>query len=193
MPSPGAPNVLEINLGPPLVIKQVDGHLPLIPRDNPFIQPFNVSVPGITVAQALTLRPSLAHSDDPVQGWATIVLGFPSLFLDLKPTQVELARFLFPTTVIEWLGNNDALVPALLGQLAALTPIDAFTASYSQVLDELAKTHATLITANIPDVTEIPFFTSAQRIADQTGIPIETITSMLGIAAGDYLRITAQT
>ena len=193
VPEPGAPNVLElVSPGPPPVIAQKEGHLPPIPRDNPFIQPFNLSVPGITVAQALTMRPSLTQTADPVQGWATIVLGFPSLFLNLKPTQIELAKSLFPTTVIEWLGNNDALVPALLGQLPALTPIDSFSASYSQVLDELAKTHATLITANIPDVTEIPFFTSAQRIADHAGIPIEVVTSTLGIGAGDYVRITAQ-
>jgi hypothetical protein len=63
---------------------------------------------------------------------------------------------------------------------------------YGQVLDELAKTHATLITANIPDVTEIPFFTSAQRIADHAGVPIEVVTSAPGIGAGDYVRVTAQ-
>jgi hypothetical protein len=195
VPPPGAPNVLElVTLGPPPVIRQAPGSLPPIPRDNPFCQPFNLSVPGITVAQALSLRPTLTPSSpDPVQGWATIVLGFPSLFLDLKPTQIELAKFLHPTTVIEWLGNNDALVPALLGQLAALTPLDAFAASYGQVLDELAKGPATLIVGNIPDVTEIPFFTSAQRLADRTGLPIEIVTSRLGIGAGDYVRITAQT
>jgi len=164
--------------GPPPVIAQAPGSLPPIPRDNPFFQPFNVSVPGITVAQALTLRPSLTPTPDPVARLGTIVLGFPSLFLDLKPTQIELAKFLHPTTVIEWLG--------------ALTPIDTFTARYGQVLDELSKTHATLITANIPDVTEIPFFTSAQRIADHAHLPIEVVTSMLGIGAGDYVRITAR-
>jgi len=178
--------------GPPPDIEQVPGTLPPIPRDNPLIVPFNVSVPGITVAQSLTMRPTLEHSDDPVQGWAMIVLGFPSLFLNQKPTQIELAKSLFPTTVIEWLGNNDALVPALLGQLPALTPIDSFTASYRQVLDELAKTHAQLITANIPDVTEIAFFIPGQRIAERAGLPVETVTSMLGIGAGDYVRVTGQ-
>jgi hypothetical protein len=71
------PNVLElVTLGPPPVIQQAPGHLPPIPRDNPFIQPFNLSVPGITVAQALSLHPTLTppSNPDPVQGWATIVL-----------------------------------------------------------------------------------------------------------------------
>jgi hypothetical protein len=193
VPYPGAPNVLQLeSMGPPPVIAPAPGKLPPIPRDDPFLQPFNLSVPGITVAQALTLRPSLTPSADPVQGWATIVLGFPSLFLGLQPTQIESAKFLHPTTIIEWLGNNDALVPALLGQLAALTPIATFTDKYRQVLDELSTTQATLITANIPDVTEIPFFTSAETIAYQSGLPIEMVTSMLGIGAGDYVRITAQ-
>jgi hypothetical protein len=203
VPYPGAPNVLELkSFGPPPVIKPAPGSLPpppVPPRDNPLILPTNVSIPGITVAQALTLRPSLARSPDPVQGWATIVLGFPSLLLPpnpllpQNPTQIELAKFLHPTTIIEWLGNNDALVPALLGQLAALTPIATFTANYRQVLTELSTTHATLITANIPDVTEIGFFTSAQTIATKAGLPLETVTSMLGIGAGDYVRVTGLT
>jgi hypothetical protein len=179
--------------GPPPQIGPAQGNLPPIPRDNPFILPTNVSVPGITVAQALTLRPSLTPSPDPVQGWATIVLGFPSLFLGQKPTQIELAKFWHPTTLIEWLGNNDALVPALLGQLAALTPIATFTDSYQQVLKELSTTHATLIIGNIPDVTEIGFFTSAQAIATKAGVSLETVTSVLDIGAGDSVRVTGLT
>jgi hypothetical protein len=55
----------------------------------------------------------------------------------------------------------------------------------------LAATNASLITANIPDVTEIPFFTPVPRIAKETGLPLSTVTSVLGVSSSDYLRTTA--
>ena len=100
------------------------------------------------------------------------------------------ALALKPTTVILWLGNNDALVPAITGQLAALTPLSIFTAAYHAVIGTLATTKATLITANIPDVTAIPYFTSATSLAEEAHVPLTTVTSVLGIGGGDYIRTT---
>ena len=191
VPFPGAPNVLQVvSLSPVPVIQPVAGSLPF-PRDNPDEQPTNVSVPGVTVAQALTLRPSPTPQPG-VPQWATLVLGFPSLLQGSAPTEIELAASLHPTTVIEWLGNNDALVPALIGQLAALTPIDQFAASYQQVLDKLSETGARIITANIPDVTEVGYFTSVRTIAAQANAPVAVVADLLGIGPNDYVRPTAQ-
>ncbi|HLH04847.1 MAG TPA: hypothetical protein VKX25_18920 [Bryobacteraceae bacterium] len=191
VPYPGAPNVLQlVSFGPPVVIQPVSGTLPFPPRDNPGVEPTNIAVPGLTVETALTLRPSL-NPTTPVQGWATIVLGFPNLPF-WAPTEMELAEALHPKLAIEWLGNNDALVPALLGQISALTPVDQFAASYEQVLDRLALTHARIVTATIPDVTEIAFFTSAQQIANQAKVPLAYVTQALGIGPNDYVRPSAQ-
>jgi hypothetical protein len=134
VPYPGAPNVLQLESGgpppgPPPVIEPAPGTL-IFPRLNPLQEAFNISVPGITVGDAITMRPTLNSNVSAVQQWATIVLGFPALLLGQAPTQLETAVALRPTTIIEALGNNDALVPALVGQLAALTPLDQFTASY---------------------------------------------------------------
>lgn len=190
VPFPGAPSVLElITLGPPIVIRPAPGSL-TTPRDNPGVQPTNIAVPGLTVSTALTLRPSLTPAT-PEQEWATIVLGFPSLLEGQAPTEVELANTLKPDILIDWLGNNDALVPALVGQLSALTPIYQFAVSYEQVLDKLGKTGAKIVTATIPDVTEIPYFSSVKTIAAQAGLPIGTVTGMLGIGPDDYVRPSA--
>ncbi len=192
VPFPGAPNVLElVSLGPPIKIEPANGSL-AAPRIDPGVQPTNLAVPGLTVGSALTLRPSFTPTT-PDQQWATIVLGFPSLLLGKAPTEVELATSLQPDILIDWLGNNDALVPALTGQLSALTPIDQFAASYEQVLDQLSRTGAKIITSTIPDVTEIPYFTSAKTIAAQAGLPIGTVTALLGIGPEDYVRPSAQT
>ena len=196
VPFPGAPNVLQlVSLGPPIVIEPAPGSLPsppTPPRDNPSVQPTNIAVPGLTVSGALSLRPSPTATDPETQ-WATIVLGFPSLLLGQAPTEVELANCLRPEILIDWLGNNDALVPALTGQLSALTPIYQFAVSYEQVLGTLGKTGAKIVTATIPDVTEVPYFTSVKTIAAQAGLPIGTVTAMLGIGANDFVRPSALT
>ncbi len=190
VPYPGAPNVLQlVSLGPPVVIEPAPGTLPA-PRDNPFIQPTDIAVPGLTVATALTLRPS-ASPTTAEQQWATIVLGFPSLYRGQAPTEIELAQSLKPNVLIEWLGNNDALVPALVGEINALTPVDQFATAYEQVLDALSQTGAKLITATIPDVTETAYFTSVQTIAKNAGLPVDTVAELLRIGPNDYVRPSA--
>ncbi len=190
VPFPGAPNVLQYDPGPPSQIVPAPGALKKL-RDNPGVQPTNIAVPGLTVLTAFTLRPSLQPSTAE-QYWATIVLGYPNLPAK-APTEMELAeslltKFTSPKLALEWLGNNDALVPALVGQISALTPVDQFAVSYAQVLDKLAATGAPMVTATVPDVTEVPFFTSVQSIASETQLPLSYVTSKLNIGPNDYLR-----
>lgn len=190
VPYPGAPNVLELlSFGPPPVIQPAPGTLPLIPRDNPLEQPTNLSVPGISVQQALTLTPNRnANPGDPVAGWANIVLGFPRPFLFPGPalTQIQQATALNPTTVIVWLGNNDALIPMLFGGVP--TPPATFAAAYQEVLLALSQTNASLVVANIPDITGLPYLTPVATLAQEIGLPLSEVTSLLGIGSGDYLR-----
>jgi GDSL-like Lipase/Acylhydrolase len=190
VPYPGAPNVLElISFGPPPVIQPAPGTLPPIPRDNPFRQPTNLSVPGITVQQSLTLTPNPnANPSDPVAGWANIVLGFPTPFLVPGPalTQIQQAVALKPTTVIVWLGNNDVLIPVLFGGVP--TPPAAFATAYQNVLLALSQTKASLVVANIPDITGLPYFTPVATLAHDVGLPLSEVTSLLGVGPGDYLR-----
>jgi hypothetical protein len=191
VPYPGIPNVLKLeSLGPPVVIEPAPGTVPFF-RCNPFVQPTNVSVPGATVGSALTLRPDI-HSTNPEQVWATVVLGFPSVFRNEAPTEIELAQSLKPNTVIEWLGNNDALVPAIVGlNNLPLTPVNDFAAAYGTILAAISQTGAKLITATIPDVTEIAFFTSPQTIAKQFGLSVSEVTEALRIGPNDYIRPSA--
>ena len=197
VPFPGAPNKLQLTSLNPLTIAPVAGTLPAIPRDNPCQQPTNLSIPGVTVGQALTIVPS-ATPANPVEEWADLVLGFPnplaSAACHTTPsalTEVQQAVALQPTTVIEYLGNNDALVPALTGALDTLTPLDQFAANYDAVLDALEKTHATIITATVPDVTKVPYFTPVATLAAQLNLPVSTVTAKLGISPNDLLRPTA--
>lgn len=181
--SPGFPNVLTlVAAGPPPVIAPAAGVSS--GRVNPLQQPFNLAVPGHRVQDALTARPNL-----PVNSLTDLVLGFPSTFVFGQPprSQVEQAELLAPTTVIVWLGNNDALGAALAGNTALLTPTAAFAASYTEVLNRMSATGATLVVANIPDVTVVPALTPAEEVAARAGLPLSVVGPVLGIGPGDYV------
>ncbi len=148
----------------------------------PTVQAMNLAVPGATVADALTARPDL-----PVDSLTDLVLGLPGLFGGAALSQVEWAEALAPTTLLVWIGNNDALGAALAGDVSALTPVADFEAAYAELLDRLAATGATLAVANIPDVTAIPFLTPAEEVAGLVGAPLSFIGPILGIGLGDFV------
>lgn len=203
VPYPGAPNMLELKSVNPIQIVPVQGTLPAVPRVNPCQQPTNVSVPGVTLAQALTITPMVPSTTtqpmSPVQGWANIVLGFPNPFgaglCKITPseplTEIQQAVALNPTTIITWLGNNDVLVPAMTGQLSLITPVNDFASSYETLLDTLCQTHASIVTADIPDVTQVAFFTPISVVAAQNNVDVNVAAHKLGVGANDFLRPTA--
>jgi GDSL-like Lipase/Acylhydrolase len=181
--APGIPNVLTlVEPGPPPILGEMPGVSP--GRVNPTVQPMNLAVPGQRVKDALTVRPDLDFSTDPL---ADLVLGLPGLFLGVSRSQVEWAEALAPTAAIVWLGNNDVLGPALAGDASLVTSVRDFRSAYREVLDRVTRTGAQLIVANIPDVTALPYFTSAEQVAASAGAPLEVIGPALGLAPGDFV------
>ena len=194
---PGVPNKLILIPGPVPTIGQAPGIS--TGRIFPGVQVTDLAVPGHFVIDALNRRPSLpiVNPADQVQTLTNLVLGFPGLFENLALSQVEwVERFATvkataPTTVLVWLGNNDALFSVILADPQFLTPPTVFDTLYTQLMDRLSKTGATLVTANIPDVTSIPYLTPAPRvvlpIAQAASIPPAVLYNLLGVSPGDYL------
>lgn len=179
--APGIPNVLVLlNAGPPPVIVRAPGTS--TGRDNPFVQAMNLAVPGQTVQDAISLRPTPAFNS-----LTDLVLGLPGLLGGVSRSQVEWAEALAPTSIVLWIGNNDALNAVFAADPAAMTPEAVFESVYAQVIDRLAATGATLVVANIPDATAIPFLTSAEDVAAGVGAPLAAIGPVLGIAPGDFV------
>ena len=178
---PGIPNVLQLeSAGPPPVIMPAPGVS--TGRDDPTVQATNLAVPGQTVDDALEKRP-----DFPIDSLTDLVLGLPGLLEGVSLSQVEWAEALAPTTVVLWIGNNDALGAAVAADPSFLTSVSNFESAYGQVIDRLEATGATLVTANIPDVTAVPFLTPAETVAARTGVPLEVSGPLLGIAPGDFV------
>ena len=183
--SPGIPSVLQlISLGPPPVIVPAPGLSS--GRDKPQVQAFDLAVPGANVQDALTTRPQF-----PPANLTDLILGLPGLLQNISRSQVEWAEALQPTTIVVWLGNNDALGAALAGDPALLTPVQDFAAAYGTVMDRLAATGATLVVANIPDVTLVPALVPAEEVAAELGLPLAFIGPILGISPGDLVLVDA--
>lgn len=89
-------------------------------------------------------------------------------------TQLEQAIRLDPQLITLWIGSNDVLGVANGGDVANITPADEFEDNYRDILEELTtETDAMIVTANIPNVTDIPFinfFDDIYRTVPELGI-----------------------
>ncbi len=177
---PGIPPKFQlINVDPLTIERAMDPGI----RLNVLEQATNLAVPGHTVNDALNRRPT---AEDII---TSVVLGFPGIFSGVVRSQIEWAEALLPTFAFVWIGNNDVLAFATSGGTEPFTPIDQFELDYQELLDRLESTGADLIMANIPDVTDIAFFLSAEEVAAQTGQPLSVIGPILGIEGGDRVTI----
>jgi hypothetical protein len=180
---PGFPNVLTlVDAGPPPVIQPASGAS--TGRVDIFTQTLDLAVPGHRVIDALEKRP-----DFPVDSMTDLVLGFPGLLGGISRSQVEWAEALEPTTILVWIGNNDALNAAIAGDPVALTPVGEFETAYSNLVKRLAATGATVVVANIPDVTVIPFVVPVPKAAALFGAPLPAFTAVLGVSTNDYITL----
>lgn len=178
---PGIPNVLELlSPGSPPLIEPAPGTSP--GRDDPFAQATDLAVPGAELQDVLTTAPSF-----PIDSLTDLVLGLPGLLDGVSKTQVQWAQALQPTTIFLWIGSNDILGAASVANPSAATSLSSFASNYNKLLNQLSATGATLVVANIPDVTAVPFFTPASTIAEEAGLPLFVIEPVLGIGPGDYV------
>lgn len=179
---PGVPNVLELlSIGPPPLIEPTPGPASM-GRDDPFVQATDLAVPGAELQDVLTTAPSF-----PIDSLTDLVIGLPGLLDGISKTQVQWAQTLQPTTIFLWIGSNDILGAASVADPSAATPLASFASNYNKLLNQLSQTGATLVVANIPDVTVVPFFTPANTIAQEAGLPLFVIAPILGIGPGDYV------
>lgn len=187
---PGAPAVLQlVSLGPPPVTQQASGTS--AGRDNPTQQPYDIAVPGHTLNDVINRTPILV----PQTAEDVITDAVLELPLGDNRSQMNEAIRLKPTALFVWAGNNDALDADIAGTPAAMTPPDAFSQQFQQLITALhTQTKATLIVANIPDVTLVPYLTPAvailAEISAATHLPQPAVSALLGIQPGDLVNTT---
>jgi phospholipase/lecithinase/hemolysin len=187
---PGAPAVLQlVSVGPPPVTQPASGTSP--GRTNPTQQPYDIAVPGHNLTDIINRVPVLvpASAEDVI---TDAVLALP---LGGNRSQMNLAIAMKPTMLFIWAGNNDALEADIAGTPAVMTPPSVFSQEFQQLITTLhTKTKATLVVANIPDVTLIPYLTPATvilaEVSGASGLPQPLISALLGIQPGDLVNPT---
>lgn len=158
---PGSGGRLEIRSLSPftLVTNAATG----TPTNTTYGAPYNnLGVPGALLYDVM----NATTASNSASGLA----GSPNPFFDLVlrnsalnlGSQFRQAKALSPTFLTLWIGNNDVLGYATSGGTApaAPTPLATFTALYTQLADSIASLGAGVVVANIPNVTDIPFFTT---------------------------------
>jgi hypothetical protein len=137
-----------------------------VPTNLQLPRPYNnLSIPGARVNNLLTNT-----------GAQTSTNPFYQIILRGLGTAVQQTLAQQPTFISVWIGNNDVLGAVIAGTPLALTPIDAFTRDYNLLLDALVAgaPNAGIITANVPDVTAIPYISTipAFLVNPQTSQPV---------------------
>jgi lysophospholipase L1-like esterase len=212
---PGIPSELVLKWENGLPVIAPTPGLPSTGRIDGSLQAANLAVPGQRVDQGMLMAPRLCldappacipgnpilHPADGIQTLTNLVLGLPGFSEGLALSQVQwVERFSAdpakkPTFLAVWLGNNDALFSVLLADPTKVTPAAIFRIVYGTTLSRLGVAGAPIVTANIPDVTSIPYLTPMSKLALPLAILFRRtpaqIYQALGVESGEYLTPTA--
>jgi GDSL-like Lipase/Acylhydrolase len=129
--------------------------------------------------------------------------GFHDLILRKQGTALQEAAALHPTFVTLWIGNNDALGAVTQGRAIegqTLTPVAKFRSRYEATIESLGATGATVVAANLPDATSIPFVTTIPPVVTDPvtrepvlvdGLPVPLIGPTGSLASNAYVLLSA--
>lgn len=147
-----------VNLLPTLVVEgQVDPASPASNLNSGLTRPYNnLGIPGSVVFDMTDETDFAAKSAARKNPFFAQILRTSAFGKSI----VAQAKALRPTFITVWIGNNDVLGYATGGGSGTPTNPAIFNALYRATLDSLKTSGASIVTANIPDVTAIPFFTT---------------------------------
>ena len=178
---PGIPNALYlVSPGPPPDYRNTAG--PLWGRVDYSLQPMDLAVPGHAVRDALNTRPGM-----PVDSLTDLVLGLPGMLGGVSPQPGGVGRSAEPNCRALLAGKQRHPRPGHGRRRTPQTPVDDFRAAFAESMRRLAAKNATIAVANIPDVSAIPYFTSAEKLASQIGLPLEIVGPILGLRPGSFV------
>ena len=155
----------------------------------------NVSIPGMTLADALTRRPvsPLIHRSDNLQSAINLILGTPGLLMpgtQTMPTQIEYALFRQPTLLLVALGVFDVIDAALKGDPAWIPDDVSFRLNYASVVTPFGRVPSTIVVSTIPDPADTAVFTRVADAAPVVKADIAVLRKLFGLREEDYLTPT---
>ena len=200
-PTHAFPNISENGIPPTFYVSDFGG--PVIDTLETLGQPTNLAyvgiynnlgIPAATLNQLLTKRPEPATDTNPFFG---IVLRDTLL----GPTAVAQAAAVRPTMLAVWAGWMDIYGSAAFGGTdLAMTPAASFLTDYRAMMDTFVGAANNIVAANIPDILDIPFFTTIPPVVVDPvtrepiiigGNPVPLIGPSGNLSLGDKVTLPA--
>jgi hypothetical protein len=123
----------------------------------------NVSIPGQTLNDCVTLRPAPPIVQRNMkQTVVNLIIGFPQLTLDNVAlwTQFEYAKAMMPTVTLIELGYYEALDAAIAGDPARMPDPGAFGVTYTNIVSGFRAMQSQVIVMTIPNPLDTGYFSS---------------------------------
>ncbi len=168
------------------VMSQPDPGKPAAPPM--FVQ--NLSIPGLTLAESISLRPVAPVSQRSMkQTVVNLILGFPQLLVDNAPlwSQLEYAKAMKPTLALVELGFYEAIDAAVAGDSRRMPEPAAFGKTYAEVLAGLRSTQAQVIATTIPNPIDTAYFSSPDVAATIVLTTPTVLTGAYHLTSKDYI------
>ena len=162
------------------------------PNDEaPTLFVFNLSVPGMRLADSVSRRPvSPLIQRDSQQTAINLILGFPSMILSENVplwTQFEYAKAMMPTFVLVELGFFEALDSAVAGDPARTPDPATFRATYSDIVKGLRAMWAQVIVTTVPNPIDTAYFSPPPVAAAIVKAPVSVLSQRYNISEADYV------
>jgi lysophospholipase L1-like esterase len=153
-------------------------------RLNPAVTPFDLGIPGQTVHEALYQYGAVTNCPGSITTALGSLVGdesatiFPVLgTFGSNVSQISAAVSLKPAVVTVWLGSNDLLKYALSGGAYAATDPGSLYTDMVSIITQLQATGAKVAVANLFDVLDASYFTSAAEL--QSFMTLENVPAPL--------------
>jgi hypothetical protein len=155
----------------------------------------NLSVPSLTAADSVSLRPVAPIAQHNMKQTAVnLILGFPQLFFRNPQggpvplwTQFEYAKAMFPTVSLIELGYYEALDAAVNGDASRLPDPNTFGTTYGSIVAGLRGLQAQVIVTTIPNPLDTAYFSTPATAASLTATVPSVITAGYSIGPQDYV------
>jgi hypothetical protein len=155
---------------------------------------FNLSVPGLKLADSIGRRPvrPLIQKTDVQQTVINMILGYPALVLQQGTalwSQLEYAQQMKPTLALIELGYYDVLDAAVSGDPSLLPDVATFQTNYTQVVTALTNSFTNVIVTTIPNPFDTAYFTTLPGATRLVGVSAESVAQQYHLQSTDLLTL----
>lgn len=190
--APGIGDVIGINKLP---VRAPDVYQDTVRSEfPPAVALHNLSIPGLSISQATTLRPSepLIRRDDALQTLTNLILGLPDLLHDSDNpmmTQLEYAVSWKPTFSIVALGYHEVMEAAVSGDPEKLPDLAQLREDYGKIISSLMESGSDVMVLTIPDPADTAFYSPIDSAARVLKVKPVALQNAYGLASDDRITV----